>query len=273
MVFMKLKWEDVYDIFDGASLWENGHDMYWYKLMWGLVDYKHLNEYDDEAERMKVLSKAFAIIKIYMNFIENCFGTEDEEFSEAISAYSSEVFDFLFEESDVKEIFTALSQEMGIRRTFYTMFITCIEFKTYNSGKILNENDCGADEEDIDFINEYLDDETDDDEIRYLCYHDDICEELEDDGEYEDEHEYIEDSSDDSDDEEETDEEISDQIMEDPFDESGFKDYSEDYYDSFDEYLKVIALSSMSLLVDVTPEKAAGYLYLASNMKNNEFIN
>ncbi len=272
---MKLKWEDVYDIFDGASLWENGHDMYWYQLMWGLVDYKHLNEYEDEAERMKVLSKAFAIIKIYMNFIENCFGTEDEEFSEAISAYSSEVFDYLFEESDVKEIFTALSQEMGIRRTFYTMFITCIEFKTYDSGKIMNENELDADEEDIDFINEFLDDEIDDEQIRYLCYHDDMCEEIEEDGDYKDEHEYLENISDENIDDEEfdTEDETEDELMEDPFDENGFKDYSEDYYTTFDEYLKVIALSSMSLLADVTPEKAAGYLYLASNMKNNEFIN
>lgn len=273
---MKLKWEDVYDIFDGASLWENGHDMYWYQLMWGLVDYKHMNEYEDEAERMKVLSKAFAIIKIYMNFIENCFGTEDAEFSEAISAYSSEVFDFLYEESDVKEIFTALSQEMGIRRTFYTMFITCIEFKTYNSAGISNENDCEADEEDIDFINEYLDDEVDDDQIRYLCYHDDMCEEIDEDGDYKDEHEYLENDADEDYEDTENDEynaENEDKLMEDPFDENGFKDYSEDYYGTFDEYLKVIALSSMSLLVDVTPEKAAGYLYLASNMKNNEFIN
>lgn len=273
---MKLKWEDVYDIFDGASLWENGHDMYWYQLMWGLVDYKHMNEYEDEAERMKVLSKAFAIIKIYMNFIENCFGTEDEEFSEAISAYSSEVFDFLYEESDVKDIFNALSQEMGIRRTFYTMFITCIEFKTYNSAGIANENECDVSDEDMDIIEEYLDDEIDDDQIRYLCYHDDMCEEIDEDGDYRDEHEYFEDDSDEEPDEPETDS-ISvgkeNELMEDPFDENGFKDYSEDYYGTFDEYLKVIALSSMSLLVDVTPEKAAGYLYLASNMKNNEFIN
>ena len=57
MVFMKMTWEDIYDVFDGASLWENGHDMYWYRLMWGLMEYKHMNEYETTEE--KGLFKSF----------------------------------------------------------------------------------------------------------------------------------------------------------------------------------------------------------------------
>ena len=42
---------------------------------------------------------------------------------------------------------------------------------------------------------------------------------------------------------------------------------SEDFYYSFDSYLKVLATSTMSLVNDFTPEKAAGYIYIARNMK------
>ena len=45
---------------------------------------------------------------------------------------------------------------------------------------------------------------------------------------------------------------------------------SEDYYETFNEYLKVLATSSMSLLRNITPEKAAAYLYLAGNMYNEK---
>jgi hypothetical protein len=59
---MKLCWEDVCDIFEDAALWENGHDIYWYKLMWGLMDYRGMNVYNSESDVKNVFSRAFAII-------------------------------------------------------------------------------------------------------------------------------------------------------------------------------------------------------------------
>ena len=85
---MKLVWEDVYSIFDDASLWENGHDMYWYRLMWGLMEYKNMNVYSTEADKVKVVSRAFAIIKIYREFINRCF--DDEDIAESFDSASDD---------------------------------------------------------------------------------------------------------------------------------------------------------------------------------------
>ena len=133
---MKLRWEDVYDIFDDAALWENGHDMYWYRLMWGLMEYRNMNEYDSDSDRVKVISRAFAIIKIYTDFIRKCF--DDLEFEEIIDSYTGGVFECMYDASDVREIFSALHEELGTKRTFYSMFITCVEFR---NGQISYEDE------------------------------------------------------------------------------------------------------------------------------------
>lgn len=224
---MKLVWEDVYDIFDDVSLWENGHDMYWYRLMWGLMEYRNMNVYSTEADRVKVISRAFAIIRIYREFISRCF--DDDEIDEVFKSASCDVFEFLYNDEDVHDIFIALQEELGALRTFYSMFITCIEFR---DGQ-------------ISYVDE--DDEITDD-IESLDEYDDFDYESEYDGEdYYEEDEYSE-----------------------P-DESEFvipENCSEDFYYSFDSYLKVLATSSMSLVKDFTPEKIAGYVYIARNMKN-----
>lgn len=234
MVFMKITWEDIYDVFDGASLWENGHDMYWYRLMWGLMEYKHMNEYETTEEKVKVYSRAFSIIRIYMEFIGLCFEDDDDDFVEAISDYSSDVFEYLYDEEDIKEIFSILNKELGTRRTFYSMFITCIEFRRGSAY----------------FFDDEEDDEDDDEEYECYGYEEDYDDEDED---YDDEYEcYYEDEEDD-----------------DYYDEDEIE-CSEDYYETFNEYLKVLATSSMSLLRNITPEKAAAYLYLAGNMYNEK---
>lgn len=222
---MKMKWEDVYDIFESAALWENGHDMYWYRLMWALMEYKKMNVFQNEADRIKVISRAFAIIRIYTDFIGKCF--DDEDYEEISEIYSDGVFNFLFDSTDVHEIFSVLSEELGTKRTFYSMFITCVEFRNGRISYI--EYDDESDDEDYD----------DDDD----CYTDDY-EDDDDDELFEDE-----DSVDDDDEEDNV-----------------FENCSEDYYYSFESYINVLAKSSMSLLNDFTPEKAAGYIYLAKNM-------
>ncbi|MBQ9981526.1 MAG: hypothetical protein IJP18_03065 [Oscillospiraceae bacterium] len=232
---MKMTWEDIYDVFDGASLWENGHDMYWYRLMWGLMEYKHMNEYETTEEKVKVYSRAFSIIRIYMEFIGLCFEDDDDDFVEAISDYSSDVFEYLYDEDDIKEIFSILNKELGTRRTFYSMFITCIEFRRGSAYFFDDEDDESYEECEYNEYDENFDDDYDEDE------------------EYEEDDEYYYDEY--EEDDEEDDEEI---------------EYSEDYYTSFNEYLKVLATSSMSLLRNITPEKAAAYLYLAGNMRNEK---
>ena len=220
---MKLVWEDVYSIFDDASLWENGHDMYWYRLMWGLMEYKNMNVYSTEADKVKVVSRAFAIIKIYREFINRCF--DDEDIAESFDSASDDIMNCLYDDDDIYDIFTALYEELGILRTFYSLFITCIEFR---DGQISY-----ADEENYDdYDGEY-------DEYEYDCEFD----------EEEDYHLYDNDRL------------IKDSEPEIP------EECSEDFYYSFDSYLKVLATSTMSLVNDFTPEKAAGYIYIARNMK------
>ena len=89
---MKLSWEDVCDVFEESAIWENGHDMYWYRLMWALMEYKHMNEYSNEIEKMRIYSRVFAIIKIYTDFIEECFNDDDDELLCVIESYSSDIF-------------------------------------------------------------------------------------------------------------------------------------------------------------------------------------
>ena len=239
MVFMKLKWEDVYDIFEEASIWENEHDMYWYRLIWSLIEYKNMNEYEDEYDKMRIYSRAFAVIKIYTDFIDQSFNDIDDIFISSIDVYPYEMLEYLYDNADVREIFSVLNNELGTKRTFYSMFITCIEF----------QKDDDTDEDD-EYLGEYYftseeyedcedDDEYENDEYEYTCDDDEN-------DEYPDEYDEYPDEYDDED-----------------------EDYSEDYYDTFEEYIQTISMSSMSLLRDITPEKVAGYWYLASHMKSD----
>ena len=215
---MKLNWDDVKDIFESAALWENGHDMYWYRLMWGLVEYRGLNVYSNDEEVKTVFSRVFAIISIYHEFINICFD-DDEDIAEAFSSseYAYSIMRYLFNEKDVKDIFKALNEELGLVRTFYSIFITCVEFR---DGKI-----------------SYVEDEDFDEDELYesaLMFR-----------EYCSENEYYDE-----------DEEFPD-------------DPSEDYYNSFETYLEVLATSSMSILNECTPDKLAGYIYLSRNMNRS----
>lgn len=282
MVYMKLSWEDVYDIFDEATIWENGHDLYWYRLMWSLMEYKHMNEYENDEERLKIFSRVFAIIRIYTDFIEECFDDSDEELVSAMGIYSSDLFRLLYSEDDVREIFTILNNELGTRRTFYSMFITCIEFsgETDNIQDILDMFD--IEPEKLKSLYEEEEDSYDDERIIVFApemFRSDEDDEDEEDDEYESDYDEYEEY--DEDDEDEYDEEYyeyddeyeeDDDEDEEDNDENGlyffWEEFSEDYYDTFEEYIRVLATSSMSMLNNVTPEKAAGFLYLANNMKN-----
>ncbi len=227
---MKLKWEDVYDIFEEASIWENEHDMYWYRLIWSLIEYKNMNEYEDEYDKMRIYSRAFAIIKIYTDFIDESFNDMDDIFISSIDVYPYQMLEHLYDNADVREIFSLLNNELGTKRTFYSMFITCIEFQK--------------------------DDDTDDDDDEFPFEYYFSSEEYE---------EFENDDDDDTDDDEN--EYIFDDDENDAYDED--EDYSEDYYDTFEEYIQTISMSSMSMLKNITPEKAAGYWYLAINMKSD----
>ncbi len=222
MMFMKLKWDEVYDLFDGAAIWENGHDMYWYRLMWGLMDYRGMNVYHTEYDLKCVLARAFAIINIYREFINICF--DDDEIIEAFSSedYSLAVMKLFYDDDDVRDVFAALNEELGLVRTFYSMFITCIEFK---DGKV-----------------SYREDDSDEE---------DICDEEE----YDEYYEFYDE-----------DEEYDDYFCDEDEEEDVPEDCSEDYYNSFESYLQVLATSSMSIINDSSPEKVAGYVYLSRNM-------
>lgn len=269
---MKLGWEDVCDVFEESSIWENGHDMYWYRLMWALMEYKHMNEYSNEIEKMRIFSRVFAIIKIYTDFIEECFNDDDDELLYVIGNYSSEIFEYLYNDADVHEIFTILNNELGTKRTFYSMFITCIEF----------ENDSDTDDMENEW-NELI-------KLGMMCLgnttsseYESLCNDKQDYyayNEYDEDYNY-EDEDEDENYEEEYDEEYNGYDQEeddesyqedDEEDENSLRfeweDFSEDYYDTFEEYIRVLAGSTMSTLNNLTPEKAAGYLYLANNMKN-----
>ncbi len=257
---MKLSWEDVCDVFEESAIWENGHDMYWYRLMWSLIEYKHMNEYSNEIEKMRIYSRVFAIIKIYTDFIEECFNDDDEELLYVMETYSSEIFEYLYNDADVHEIFAILNKELGTKRTFYSMFITCIEF----------ENDSDTDKmetewdeliklgmscvENMDsaalYNNQQNNDEDEDEDEEYEEY----------DGDEDDSEEY-EDDYDEYEEDQDSDEDDNSLRFE-------WEDFSEDYYDTFEEYIRVLANSTMSMINNLTPEKAAGYLYLAKNMKN-----
>lgn len=230
---MKLNWDDVKDIFDSAALWENGHDMYWYRLMWGLMDYRGLNVYSNDEEVKTVFSRAFAIISIYHEFINICFD-DDEDIAEAFSSseYAYSIMRYLFNEKDVKDIFKALYEELGLVRTFYSIFITCVEFR---DGKISYVEDEDYEDEPYGYDSEY-NYEFDEDELyesalmfREYCSENDY---------YEEDEEYPDDPS-------------------------------EDYYCSFETYLEVLATSSMSIINECTPEKLAGYIYLSRNMNKS----
>ena len=229
---MKLNWDDVRDLFDSAALWENGHDMYWYRLMWGLMDYRKLNVYSNDEEVKTVFSRVFAIISIYHEFINICFDG-DEDIAEAFSSseYAYSIMRYLYNEKDVKDIFKALDEELGLVRTFYSIFITCVEFR---DGKISYVED-----EDYDAPCGY------DSEYNYDFDSDDLYESALMFREYCSENEYYDE------------------------DEEYPEDPSEDYYCSFETYLEVLATSSMSILGECTPEKLAGYIYLSRNMNRS----
>ena len=233
---MKLNWDDVKDIFESAALWENGHDMYWYRLMWGLVEYRGLNVYSNDEEVKTVFSRVFAIISIYHEFINICFD-DDEDIAEAFSSseYAYSIMRYLFNEKDVKDIFKALNEELGLVRTFYSIFITCVEFRdgkiSYVEDEELDNAPCGYDSE---YNYDFDEDELYESALMFREY----CSE----NEYYDE-----------------DEEFPD-------------DPSEDYYNSFETYLEVLATSSMSILNECTPDKLAGYIYLSRNMNRSGAI-
>jgi hypothetical protein len=230
---MKLKWDDVKDLFDSAALWENGHDMYWYRLMWGLMEYRGLNVYSNDEEVKTVFSRVFAIISIYHEFINICFD-DDEDIAEAFSSseYAYNIMRYLFNEEDVKDIFKALNEELGLVRTFYSIFITCVEFR---DGKISYVEDEEFDNAPCGYDSEYNYDFDEDELYESALIFREYCSE----NEYYDE-----------------DEEFPD-------------DPSEDYYNSFETYLEVLATSSMSILNECTPDKLAGYIYLSRNMNRS----
>ena len=230
---MKLNWDDVKDIFESAALWENGHDMYWYRLMWGLVEYRGLNVYSNDEEVKTVFSRVFAIISIYHEFINICFD-DDEDIAEAFSSseYAYSIMRYLFNEKDVKDIFKALNEELGLVRTFYSIFITCVEFR---DGKISYVEDEEYDDAPCGYDSEYNYDFDEDELYESALMFREYCSE----NEYYDE-----------------DEEFPD-------------DPSEDYYNSFETYLEVLATSSMSILNECTPDKLAGYIYLSRNMNRS----
>ena len=230
---MKLNWDDVKDIFESAALWENGHDMYWYRLMWGLMKYRGLNVYSNDEEVKTVFSRVFAIISIYHEFINICFD-DDEDIAEAFSSseYAYSIMRYLFNEKDVKDIFKALNEELGLVRTFYSIFITCVEFR---DGKISYVEDEEYDDAPCGYDSEYNYDFDEDELYESALMFREYCSE----NEYYDE-----------------DEEFPD-------------DPSEDYYNSFETYLEVLATSSMSILNECTPDKLAGYIYLSRNMNRS----
>ncbi len=230
---MKLNWDDVKDIFESAALWENGHDMYWYRLMWGLMEYRGLNVYSNDEEVKTVFSRVFAIISIYHEFINICFD-DDEDIAEAFSSseYAYSIMRYLFNEKDVKDIFKALNEELGLVRTFYSIFITCVEFR---DGKISYVEDEEYDDAPCGYDSEYNYDFDEDELYESALMFREYCSE----NEYYDE-----------------DEEFPD-------------DPSEDYYNSFETYLEVLATSSMSILNECTPDKLAGYIYLSRNMNRS----
>ncbi|MDO5559761.1 MAG: hypothetical protein Q4F95_09200 [Oscillospiraceae bacterium] len=228
---MKLSWNDVYDVFDCASIWSNGHDMYWYRLIWSLLEYKNLNEYKDEYDKIRVYSRAFAIIRIYTEFIDECFNETYDEFFASLEVYPYEMCEYLYNTADVHEIFTLLHKEIGTTRTFYSMYLTCIDF--------------GEDDDEDDDI------QSSDEWYSEMNYPDMDFSEDQDDDEDDEYSDYPEDEYDEDDD-----------------DESEYED-SEDYYETFEQYLLVLKNSSMTVLNEVTPEKAKGYSYLANNMRSD----
>ena len=230
---MKLNWDDVKDIFESAALWENGHDMYWYRLMWGLMEYRGLNVYSNDEEVKTVFSRVFAIISIYHEFINICFD-DDEDIAEAFSSseYAYSIMRYLFYEKDVKDIFKALNEELGLVRTFYSIFITCVEFR---DGKISYVEDEEYDDAPCGYDSEYNYDFDEDELYESALMFREYCSE----NEYFDEEEEYPD------------------------------DPSEDYYNSFETYLEVLATSSMSILNECTPDKLAGYIYLSRNMNRS----
>jgi hypothetical protein len=230
---MKLNWDDVKDIFESAALWENGHDMYWYRLMWGLMEYRGLNVYSNDEEVKTVFSRVFAIISIYHEFINICFD-DDEDIAEAFSSseYAYSIMRYLFNEKDVKDIFKALNEELGLVRTFYSIFITCVEFR---DGKISYVEDEEYDDAPCGYDSEYNYDFDEDELYESALMFREYCSE----NEYFDEEEEYPD------------------------------DPSEDYYNSFETYLEVLATSSMSILNECTPDKLAGYIYLSRNMNRS----
>lgn len=230
---MKLNWDDVKDIFESAALWENGHDMYWYRLMWGLMEYRGLNVYSNDEEVKTVFSRVFAIISIYHEFINICFD-DDEDIAEAFSSseYAYSIMRYLFNEKDVKDIFKALNEELGLVRTFYSIFITCVEFR---DGKISYVEDEEFDNAPCGYDSEYNYDFDEDELYESALMFREYCSE----NEYFDEEEEYPD------------------------------DPSEDYYNSFETYLEVLATSSMSILNECTPDKLAGYIYLSRNMNRS----
>ena len=230
---MKLNWDDVKDIFESAALWENGHDIYWYRLMWGLVEYRGLNVYSNDEEVKTVFSRVFAIISIYHEFINICFD-DDEDIAEAFSSseYAYSIMRYLFNEKDVKDIFKALNEELGLVRTFYSIFITCVEFR---DGKISYVEDEEYDDAPCGYDSEYNYDFDEDELYESALMFREYCSE----NEYFDEEEEYPD------------------------------DPSEDYYNSFETYLEVLATSSMSILNECTPDKLAGYIYLSRNMNRS----
>jgi hypothetical protein len=127
---MKLKWNDVKPFFEDNKVWANGLEMYWYQLVWQLLDENNLTNFHSLVEKLAVYSRLNAIIRIYNEFYCAVSG-ESGDFCVYFDAMSADeekqgIYEELIKDGDTMQtIFTVLKTTLGREKTYCALWVTC----------------------------------------------------------------------------------------------------------------------------------------------------
>jgi hypothetical protein len=70
---MKVRFDEVSELFNGINIWCGGREILWYKKAWDALEKGGLATYENILEKYIILTRACTIIMIYMEFCELSF--------------------------------------------------------------------------------------------------------------------------------------------------------------------------------------------------------
>jgi hypothetical protein len=133
---MKLTWNDTEKYFTNHTVWVDETAIYWYQLMWQLLEENNYTIFNSRVEKLVVHSRIYALIKIYREFCYACYD-ENPEFDDDLESLveDNEDGDYYVEEkrhiyreliedeSAEKTIFQLLKENLGREKTFASLWV------------------------------------------------------------------------------------------------------------------------------------------------------